>query len=328
MNLTTICPAENDIKIHTQKGFSKNVSRAAAVCGIFLLIQILVSFFGYPVFQLICENIGADHKAAMPMGVYQLIAYTLMFSIIIAIALMMFRNNPKKPRIDFRPAPRFPLLYVFGTVGLSYAIALISSAVFSELLEEQPLAEIPLPQSVGGIILTFVSVALLPAIFEEWLFRGIILKNLLPYGKWPAIIVSALLFGTLHTDIPKMPGATVFGLCLGILFCCTGRVFLGSVIHFINNAFSVAASYILVFEMEEASIYFGLAVSALIVISVVAVVCYIIGGLERKRIVRRSGEAIGYLVTATQAVKRIIFNPGTIFFLIMLGATLGLQYLI
>lgn len=47
-------------------------------------------------------------------------------------------------------------------------------------------------------LLLIVLMPVLPAIFEELLFRGVILKGLLQFGKVPAVVLSALMFALAH----------------------------------------------------------------------------------------------------------------------------------
>lgn len=49
-----------------------------------------------------------------------------------------------------------------------------------------------------SIIVTAVSLALLVGIVEEGMFRGLILRSLLPRGIWPAVLLSALCFACVH----------------------------------------------------------------------------------------------------------------------------------
>ena len=50
------------------------------------------------------------------------------------------------------------------------------------------------PQAVAG----FMGLALLSGLVEETVFRGLILRALLPVGRWRAVTLSALLFGGMH----------------------------------------------------------------------------------------------------------------------------------
>ena len=89
------------------------------------------------------------------------------------------------------------------------------------------------------IVLLFVSTALVPAVCEELLFRGLILTNLLPYGKKTAVLGSALLFALMHENIEQVLYAFVAGIVLGLLYIKTKSIWLPTLLHFFNNFSSV-----------------------------------------------------------------------------------------
>ena len=90
-----------------------------------------------------------------------------------------------------------------------------------------------------GIILSFINVALVPAICEEFLFRGCILSALLPYGKSTAVIGSALLFALMHNNIWQFFYTCIAGIILGAVYVATGSIWAGTFIHLFNNFSSV-----------------------------------------------------------------------------------------
>ncbi len=103
-----------------------------------------------------------------------------------------------------------------------------------KLLLEQ-LQEIPLP-------LILISLAIVPGIFEEILFRGFLLSALLNVAKpWQAILVSAMLFGVFHVVgagqlLPERFLPTTFmGLVLGWVAYRTWSVWPGMLLHAIHN---------------------------------------------------------------------------------------------
>lgn len=80
----------------------------------------------------------------------------------------------------------------------------------------------------------FLYVSLFAPVFEEILFRGLILRNLMPYGKKFAILSSAFLFGLFHGNLTQSLYAFAVGLVLGY---AAAEYSLGwaVLLHFINN---------------------------------------------------------------------------------------------
>lgn len=89
------------------------------------------------------------------------------------------------------------------------------------------------------IVLLYVTTALVPAFCEEFLFRGTILANLTPYGKRGAVIISSILFGLMHQNPYQIIYTVAAGMLLGMAYIKTESIWLPTIMHFINNAYSV-----------------------------------------------------------------------------------------
>lgn len=88
-------------------------------------------------------------------------------------------------------------------------------------------------------ILSFCIIALLPAIFEETLMRGIILDGLLKrYSPVSSILLSSFLFGLMHLNPMQFVGGMIAGIFLGWVYWKTKSLVACMVIHGTNNAFS------------------------------------------------------------------------------------------
>ena len=97
--------------------------------------------------------------------------------------------------------------------------------------------------TVLSLALNLVSTAILPALVEEMVFRGYILGALRPQGDGLAIVFSAVFFGLLHGNLLQIPFAFILGLIFGYLTVQTGSIWPAVLLHFLNNALSVALQY-------------------------------------------------------------------------------------
>ncbi|MCD4794715.1 MAG: CPBP family intramembrane metalloprotease [Bacteroidales bacterium] len=99
--------------------------------------------------------------------------------------------------------------------------------------------------TVGGLIINIIIIAVLPAIGEELLFRGVLLRllNDLVKNMHIAIIISAFVFSFIHLQfygfIPRM----LLGILFGYLLYWSGSIWLPILAHFINNTLAVTAFY-------------------------------------------------------------------------------------
>ena len=95
--------------------------------------------------------------------------------------------------------------------------------------------------TLPGLLLNLLIVALIPAIGEELLFRGVILRLIRDIAKNPhwAVIISALLFSAFHLQFYGFLPRFTLGLVLGYLFIITNNLWVPIFIHFVNNAAAV-----------------------------------------------------------------------------------------
>lgn len=87
------------------------------------------------------------------------------------------------------------------------------------------------------LVVSLVLFALLPAICEELLHRGIIAPSLARYlGLWPAVIVSALIFGLFHMSLSRLLPTATLGAAAAYLRLRSGSLLPSILIHFLYNA--------------------------------------------------------------------------------------------
>ena len=102
----------------------------------------------------------------------------------------------------------------------------------------------PVEESVSGIlssgfVLSFLAVAIMPAILEEISVRGVLLSGYQFLGTWKASFAAALLFGLMHLSPQQFP----YAFCVGFIFCFlverTNSIFASILPHLIINGTTV-----------------------------------------------------------------------------------------
>lgn len=84
--------------------------------------------------------------------------------------------------------------------------------------------------------------ALLPAVFEEFTFRGVICSGYEKSSTIYSIIMSSLFFGMIHFDLTMLPFYIFAGAVLGIVLYASGSIFVPIIVHFAFNLFFIFAS--------------------------------------------------------------------------------------
>lgn len=109
----------------------------------------------------------------------------------------------------------------------------------TSLAETQPIKQL-VPEWVHYIF-TLILVGVVGPFAEEFFYRGIVQRGFDQWlGAWPAIILSALLFGCMHLDAVQSPAAALLGLCCAIWFMRTGSLWPPVILHVLNNLLSTS----------------------------------------------------------------------------------------
>ncbi|MBN2348470.1 MAG: CPBP family intramembrane metalloprotease [Bacteroidales bacterium] len=99
--------------------------------------------------------------------------------------------------------------------------------------------------SLGALIANIFMIAIIPAIGEELVFRGIILRIFTEWtkNKHLGIIISALLFSAFHLQFYGFVPRFLLGLYFGYLLFWTGTMWIPVIAHFTNNLSAVLYYY-------------------------------------------------------------------------------------
>lgn len=101
-------------------------------------------------------------------------------------------------------------------------------------------------ENFGVLIFNIIVIAVIPAISEELIFRGVFQRIFYGFFKsaHPAIWLTAFLFSAVHLQFYGFIPRFILGLVLGYLFFWSGNLCLPMISHFVNNAFPVIVIYV------------------------------------------------------------------------------------
>lgn len=159
----------------------------------------------------------------------------------ILILLRLTRLRAEDLRL-LLPAPWSPAFCLPVFLGAANAANLFGG-LLGRLLGTQG-ASPALPAGGGELVISFLSLCVVPAILEELFFRGALQGLMRPSGSAAAIFGPALLFALLHMDLAQGITAFVCGVFLGWLTERTGSVLPGMLLHFINNTLAFGVVYL------------------------------------------------------------------------------------
>jgi membrane protease YdiL (CAAX protease family) len=155
----------------------------------------------------------------------------------IVAAIYFFKTKTPVQSVAAKCKPKYFLLALLMQVGLLSLSEL--NTLFLQFLGRfgYESADISLPSLNGfGLFGVLITVALLPAIFEETIFRGILLSGLKKFGSVAAVLVCGLLFSLYHQN----PAQTIYQFLCGAAFAWialrSGSILPTVLAHFLNNA--------------------------------------------------------------------------------------------
>ncbi len=135
------------------------------------------------------------------------------------------------------------------TVSLTFCLILLLDEISflqDEVLgkstsSENHLALLLRADSFSQLIWILLSMAVIPAVCEEFLFRGFLLDRFLSQdNRWHSIMMSSILFGLFHQDLRRLVAATLAGALLGFIVIRTQSICNSILAHAFVNTWGVA----------------------------------------------------------------------------------------
>lgn len=227
------------------KIYSSLMGRIAVVMvanqALLLALSALFSLLENSLVKLFGDNTSID--LIFRMG--ECVAYFLSFVLPVMLFNKMNKNAEREiyePEESERATP-LNSIFLFGIgLGLTAMAAYVNYFVVNALWDYSDFSqeylwnvELDHPYQV---VIYFISVAIIPPVVEELLFRGAICKSLTVYGKTTAVVISAILFALMHSNAEQLIYTLVAGVFLGIIYVETKSIIFPILLHFVNNAFS------------------------------------------------------------------------------------------
>lgn len=218
---------------------SRGIWKNAAVIGLVLLgILFIPAFSVYPI-QLLLNLIFAPfvylsnsaYQSMSLQAVYlelgQLAQSVLSLGIPLILAACLLRPRKKSVPLTRRPSSN---TFSYG-VAMCMAVWVVATFILDTsagLLQNLHLVELhpenSMPAVLGAVPFYLIRVLVVPALLEEFLFRGVILRSLRQFGDSFAIVVSAFSFSLIHYNLSRDLRAFLLGLVLGYFVIRSGSI--------------------------------------------------------------------------------------------------------
>ncbi len=157
----------------------------------------------------------------------------------LALAFTWFRARPSLRVVATKQKchPKYFVVAILLQIGL-FGLAEVNT-LFLRWLGAFGYADegiqIPSMEGFGFVAVLFV-IAVLPAIFEESVFRGVMLNGLRSFGTLGAVLICGALFALYHQN----PAQTIYQFCCGVAFALvairSSSILPTALSHCLNNA--------------------------------------------------------------------------------------------
>jgi len=169
---------------------------------------------------------------------------TLLFLLYPLWRIVRIAGVPVRAALGWQaPSPGPTLLAVLGFLAAIPAVLAVTErlvAVPGTL--ERFFGELLRAGSPGEWVVVLAVAAIVPAVAEESLFRGFLLRGLTPrWGRWGAIAGTSVAFGLIH-GLVRAPTAAVLGALLAWIAVRSGSSVPSMLAHVLANAAAVGAA--------------------------------------------------------------------------------------
>lgn len=148
----------------------------------------------------------------------------------------------EKPGSGRKPAPVWYMYAAVVLLGFSMQVLLCElTDWWMRFTGTEYQSGIPMPDTGIQLLFVLVTTAVMPAIVEEWFFRGMMLRGLKQsVGLIPSIILSTAAFALAHHSTAALPANLMLGAAAAFLAVWSGRMDYSVLLHMSYNLTAIA----------------------------------------------------------------------------------------
>ena len=198
----------------------------------------MFAMFIASLFKLDSADVTGFFNGAVGYLITSLVLFACMFFV-----FLFFRVRSKE-KIAEKPKVKKIFLYIFLACLAFFMLGPIVNCVDSLLTHWGfKLNTLTYPLTTPNYFISLLSICILPAIFEELLFRGTIFKGLKRNGKIFSIMISALMFSLGHMAISQTVYPLIMGMFFAVIMYYENNILYTIIAHMVCNFLSLTFSF-------------------------------------------------------------------------------------
>ena len=298
--------------MNSNRKFFSNIGFNYMIFGILALIfQIIL----VNVLNIVNPNLITDFNIMTIL--VALCNYLLPFPIFI----YLMKKIPTYELESEKPGPLRFVKYIAITLTLMWLGNLFGLAI-TALLGVAMNAEISNPVTElinsSNILLNLFLISIIGPIFEEIIFRKILIDRTIKYGAKVSIIISAVIFGFIHGNLNQFFYAFLIGGFFAYVYIKTGSIKYSIILHIITNIMGSIVSIFIVSSADAithgsftAFDLVGVAIYLIIVLGSLFIGIFSLTTYNKARFNGRKTK-----IALKNPIKTILLNPGMILFML------------
>lgn len=239
---------ENSIAVpETPQKTVPEFKSSALKVGLFILIIFVLRYFAVFLITAVYSNLH-DRVSHSAMYIIELSMSGLFLQILPSVvgAVLFGRLGKegrgiktlyKVPKNCSRAIGNFPAVY--GMAQIINLLTLLVMFIISINFDIGKKLNTVVAEASGSVweaLFMFFLLVVIAPVFEEFIFRGLIMDELKQYGNGFAIFTTGILFGLYHGNFQQFFYTAVIGIALGYIANVTGSIFPTMIIHAMVNA--------------------------------------------------------------------------------------------
>lgn len=192
--------------------------------------------------MFILKMIGSFFEGSVPTYIEALITGVFAYVVPISIFAKTEELTAEAAAERFclkKCKPSYVALAAVGGLCFQFVVVIINLP-FNLILND---ATSYMPTTASELLAEIFVIGIMPAVFEEFLFRGIVMGSMSKLNKSAAIVFSTVMFAIMHGDMYSLAGYVVMGLALAVLVSRTESLYTAMAFHFTNNLAALLLGY-------------------------------------------------------------------------------------
>jgi membrane protease YdiL (CAAX protease family) len=223
-------------------------ARYAAFCVVFLMIQFAVALL----LRLTVPDVVRAYKTSISYGLVVLAVDLIGFPFVWLLMSGIPKTKIEQHKLSF---PEW-FGFLCMTEGLMIAGSLIGNPIHTALT--QPFSGDSITNASNlmensNVILRTLVVGIGAPVFEELIFRKVLIDRTVKYGEYISIVMSGVMFGLLHGNFSQFFFATFVGMLFAYVYIRTGRIRYTIFLHMAVNLSSALVLQTLLQKLLQAN---------------------------------------------------------------------------